>query len=489
MSVARAGKGFRVVVIGAGMSGILAGKRLQEEGVEDFVIYEKGDRLGGTWRDNRYPGLACDVPSHVYSYSFEPNPFWSRKFSPGGEILTYLEHVADKYGVTPFIRLETEIVSCTYDGAKWRLETADGQKDEADAVICATGVLHHPFTPEFEGLESFEGRVCHSARWPDDLSLEGKRVGIIGTGSTAVQMVTALTDVASELALFQRTPQWIYPQPNPTYSENDQARFADEPELLRYIRGRLNEGFSQNFSNAVVDAASERMHAIEDICREHLEQSVTDPELLAKLTPDYRAACKRLVMADGYYEALQKPNATLVTAGIDRIEANGVRDADGVLHELDVLVLATGFQVQAFMRPMNVVGRDGVKLNDVWKDAVQAYRSVSIAGFPNFFMIIGPQSPVGNFSLIEIAELQMDYVLQLMAKLRSGDCREICATEAATKRFNDAVVAAMDGTIWVTGCRSWYLDDRGVPATWPWTIDRFQQEMAKPDLADFERIA
>lgn len=481
-------KRLRVVVIGAGMSGILCGIRLRKEGIDDFTIYEKSDRPGGTWRDNTYPGLSCDVPSHVYCYSFERNPEWSHLFSPGAEIYSYFEKLVKKYGVDRDIRYGEEVTRCEFESGRWQIETKSGTRDSADIVIASTGVLHHPHIPDFEGLDRFEGESFHSSRWNHDVPLEGSRLGVVGTGSTAVQIVGAVIDRVQKLSLFQRTAQWIFPQVNPAYSEEEKQSFRDDPNLTKQLYQAMSQAFEDTFSNAVIDADSEGIKNIEDTCRGNLEQNVRDPELRRRLTPDYRAACKRLVLSENFYDAIQKPNAELVTEGIDKIEPRGLRTSDGRLHELDILVLATGFRTSDFMRPMTVVGRNGIRLNDVWAKATPAYHSVSIPNFPNYFMLIGPNSPIGNFSLTEIAELQFDYVMQLIDSIRSGECREISATQEATTRFNEDIAEASKNTIWMTGCRSWYLDANGVPASWPWTLKRFRQEMRAPNFADYERI-
>lgn len=476
----------RFAIIGAGMSGILAAIQLREAGYDDFAIYEKADRLGGTWRENTYPGVACDVPSHLYCYSFATNPEWSHRFSPGAEIQAYFEDVARRYGVDREIRFGIEIVRCAFEDGRWRIETADGRRDHADYVIAATGVLHHPSLPDIEGLDRFAGACFHSARWDHAVPLDGARVGVIGTGSTAVQITSALIDRVARLSLFQRTAQWIMPMENPAYTAQEQAAFREQPEQITALRDGLSQMFADNFSNAVVDAGSPQMQLIEQACRANLESSVADPVLREKLRPSYRAACKRLIVSEDFYQAIQKPNAELVTDGIERVEAAGVRTRDGRLHELDVLVLATGFRADRFLRPMQVVGRGGVSLDDVWAKRPSAYLSVSIPEFPNLFMLNGPNGPVGNFSLIEVAELQLAYVLQLVAEADRAGFREICASHAASERFDDERVAAARNTVWSTGCRSWYLDDRGIPAAWPWTFDRFREAMASPVLADFQ---
>jgi cation diffusion facilitator CzcD-associated flavoprotein CzcO len=481
-------RSLRFAIIGAGMSGIMSAIELREAGFSDIVMYEKALRVGGTWRENTYPGIGCDVPSHLYSYSFEPNPEWSHRFSPGAEIQAYFEGVARKYHVDGLARFGDEVTRCEFTGGRWQIETASGQRDSADVVIAATGVLHHPKLPDIEGLDSFEGALFHSARWDHDVPLDGRRVGIIGTGSSAVQITSAIADRVQKLSLFQRTAQWIMPQDNPAYTEEEKAAFRQDPALIHQLRSDVSRLFAEGFSNAVVNADSPQMQTIEALCRINLEESVADAELREKLRPDYRAACKRLVISPDFYQAIQKPSAELVTEGIERIEARGVRTRDGRLHELDVLVLATGFAVDRFMRPIQVIGRDGQCLDDAWADRPVAYLSISIPGFPNLFMLNGPNGPVGNFSLIEVAELQLAYILQLVDLLRRGRCREIGPSQQATDAFDAARVEAAKKTVWATGCRSWYLDDRGIPAAWPWTFDRFREEMARPKLEDHELV-
>jgi cation diffusion facilitator CzcD-associated flavoprotein CzcO len=477
---------MRFGIIGAGMAGILSAIKLTEAGFTEVAIYEKGDRVGGTWRENTYPGVACDVPSHLYSYSFDLNPEWSHLFAPGEEIQKYFQRVADERDLDRLIRFGDEVVRCEFADGRWELETASGFTDTVDVVIAATGVLHHPSYPEIAGLDDFEGDTFHTARWDHDVALDGKRVGVIGTGSTAVQIVSALAGRVAHLDLFQRTAQWIFPMHNPPYSEQDKTGFREHPDTLEAAYRGLSQAFTEGFANAVVDADSPQMQAIADACLANLEENVADPELQDRLCPDYRAACKRLVVSPNFYDAIQHPDSELVTEPIERIEAEGIRTADGELHELDVLVLATGFKVDSFMRPMSVVGRGGTTLDDAWADRPLAYFSISIPEFPNLFMLNGPNGPVGNFSLIEVAELQFDYIMQLIEHLRSGEASEICATREATVHLEAERVEAAKSTVWVTGCRSWYLDDRGIPAAWPWRFDRFRDEMAAPKMEAYE---
>lgn len=478
-------RSLRFAVIGAGMSGILSAVKLREAGFTDFTVYEKADRVGGTWRENTYPGLSCDVPSHLYSYSFALSPEWSRHFSPGPEILAYFEGVADDHDVIRNVRFGDGVTRCTFVDGRWHLETAAGHRDEVDVVIAATGVLHHPRYPDIEGIDTFDGPCFHSSRWDHGAAIEGTRLGVIGTGSTAIQIVSAVTDRVARLSLFQRTAQWVMPQENRAYTDEERAAMRASPDDLASRHQGLSDMFDL-FANAVVDTESPEIRFIEQACLDNLEHSVHDPVLRERLRPDYRAACKRLIISPDFYAAIQQPNADLVTDAIECVEPGGVRTADGNLHELDVLVLATGFRADAFMRPMEIVGRHGTTLDQAWSPRPEAYLSISIPDFPNFFMLNGPNGPVGNFSLIEVSELQFAYIMELVGHIRSGGCREISATRGALAKFEQSREEAAKNTVWVTGCRSWYLDERGIPTGWPWSFIRFREEMAAPDLAAYE---
>ncbi len=478
-------RAVRAAVIGGGMAGILSAIKLRERGI-DFTLFEKADRVGGTWRENTYPGIACDVSAHWYTYSFARNPEWDRLMAPGAEIQKYFERVAREHGVLEQARFGQEVVRLDYIDGQWDLTTATGHRDHFDIVIIATGFLHHPNIPAFQGLDSFEGAVFHSARWDHDVPIDGRRIGVIGTGSTATQLTTALVPRASQFLLFQRTAQWVMHRPNPAYSEEEKALFRADPAALEALVAQLRERTINGYATAVLDVDSPEYALIEQLCRENLE-TVRDPELRRRLTPDYRAACKRLVMSDGFYEAIQQPNAKLVTDPILRIEPEGVRTADGTLHPLDLLVLATGFRVDRFIRPTKVIGRGGVDLDDAWEESPTAYVSMTVPNFPNMFLVNGPNSPFGNFSAFETAEHQIDYILQLIEGLRRGDYREISPTHEALQRFEDERRAAGRKTVWVTGCDSWYLDKKGVPASWTFSFDRFVEETAAPRMQDFDK--
>ena len=483
-------RSLRFAVLGAGMSGILAAIRLRKAGHTDITIFEKAGQLGGTWRENTYPGVACDVPAHLYTYSFEPNPGWSRLLAPGDEIQKYFEHVAKKYDVLPLIRFGEEVTSCIYqEDGRWHLQTARGTHAAADVVIAATGILHHPRMPEIPGLDTFEGAVFHSARWDHGVALDGRRVGVIGTGSTATQITSALSRRVAKFSLFQRTAQWIFPMENAAYSEAQRQQFGSNPESIETLREELNQMMVSVIADAVIDADSPAVQHLANACLQNLEQNVRDPVLKEKLRPTYRAGCKRLIISPDFYDAIQRPTSELVTEAIVRIEPTGVRTKDGRLHELDVLIAATGFIADRFVRPAVVRGRGGIDLDTAWSAKPVAYLSVAVPGFPNLFLLNGPNGPVGNFSLIQVSEFQLDYILQLLEHLREGDLREIGVKADVAEAFERKRVEAARGSIWATGCNSWYLDDQGVPASWPWTFAHFAETMAKPRMEAFEDAA
>ncbi|MBV1878434.1 MAG: NAD(P)/FAD-dependent oxidoreductase [Pseudomonadales bacterium] len=477
---------LRFAIIGGGMAGILSAIKLNNAGYSNYTIYEKADSLGGTWRENTYPGIACDVPSHFYCYDFEPNPDWSYACSPGPEILDYFNNVAKKYGVLEKTRFGSEVSKLEFIDNRWQLETKDGAKDTIDIVISASGVLHHPSFPDIDGLDTFAGTLFHTAEWDHSVPLAGKRIGIIGTGSSAIQIVGALADKAGKLVQFQRTAQWIMPRENPAYTDAEKDNFRANPDAMQAIRSEQAEMSEGGFSAAVVGENPAALAAIEALTLSNLEDNVKDPILREKLRPDYTAACKRLIMSPNYYDAIQHPNAQLVTEDITAIEPTGVRTADGELHEFDILVIATGFKVDQFMRPIEVIGQNGITLEQAWVDRPSAYLSVSVPGFPNLALLNGPNGPVGNFSLIDVADIQLDYFLQLVESVRDGQCAAFSAKAAAAESAETERVEATKNTVWVSGCKSWYLDDRGVPAVWPWSMGKFRDVMTKPDMDDYD---
>jgi cation diffusion facilitator CzcD-associated flavoprotein CzcO len=472
----------RVAIIGAGMSGLCMAAQLKAAGVEEFTIYEQATTLGGTWRDNRYPGLTCDVPSRFYQFRFAPNPNWTQWFSTGAEIRQYFDDVADRLGIRTHIEFSTEVTSARFEEDHWRLGLAGGRETTVDFVVSACGVLRVPRYPAIDGLESFAGAVFHSARWDHDVPLAGRRVAVIGTGSTGAQLVGALAGVAAEVKLFQRTAQWIMPMPNPSTSRLIRAlhrRFpALEPLSYDALRGTI-----EVIAPALVSPGWRRS-MLQTMCRQHL-RTVRDPQLREALTPDYEPMCKRLIFSSRFYPAIQRDDVSLVTEKIDHVEPGGIVTTDGHLHPVDVIACATGFDAHAYMRPMNVIGRDGINLEAAWQTGPRAYRTVAMPAFPNFFMLLGPHSPIGNYSVTEIADTQARYIINWIDRWRSNHFTTAEPTQAATDHFNAQLRAALPGTVWATGCSSWYLDQNGLPELWAWAPQRHREMLAAPRLADF----
>jgi cation diffusion facilitator CzcD-associated flavoprotein CzcO len=471
-----------VAIVGAGVSGICLGVQLLQAGIDSFTIFEEADRPGGTWRDNTYPGLYCDVPSRYYSFSFAPHPGWSRVFAPGNEIQAYLEWVVDRFHLDPHIRYGTGVTRATWQDPVWEVELADGTVHTFDVVVSATGVLRDPNIPDIPGLDGFAGDWFHSARWNHDVPLEGRRIGVIGTGSTGVQITTALAGVAGRLDLYMRRPHWVLTVPNLPYTKLGHTLHDRVPALGRVAHRGWQKVFEGSFSHAATRPGLRRklVHRAVRACLD----TVKDPDLRAKLTPSDDPLCKRLIISGGFYREVQRPNVDVVTDHIDRIVPDGIVTADGVLHELDVLVLATGFHAQRFMRPMALTGRDGIDIDEAWAKGPRAYLTVALPGFPNFFMLQGPHSPTGNQSLIETAEAQSHFIRQAIEVIRDRQV-SLAPTAAATDRFNDAMAREMPKTAWTSGCDSWYLDDSGLPTLWPFLAPQHRTALSRVRLDDF----
>lgn len=477
----------RILIVGAGMSGMLMAIKLTEAGLDNYRIYDKAHEIGGTWRENTYPGAACDIAAHYYTYQNVPNPEWSSRLPQGPEIQQYLLAVVEKHRLRRRITFNKEVASARHDGERWTVSFKDGATEQADFVVACCGLLHHPRYPSIPGLEDFAGAKFHSARWDHSVPLEGKRVGVLGTGSTGAQIISSLAQRGIELKVFQRTPQWIFPLPDRRYGKLDKAVVRAFPGIAKLVHHGYRVAFENLFASAVLKPNWQRS-LMSWLCRKNLE-TVKDPDLRAKLTPDYKPLCKRLVMSTEFYPAIQRPNVRLITDDIDHIEAKGVVTKDGVLHEVDVLALATGFDAHAYFRPLELYNAQGQSLNDVWANGPYALRTVAVPGFPNFFFTLGPQSPIGNFSAISISETQIHYILRCIELVRQGKVRTMRPRADATEKFNAFVRAAMPETIWVTGCQNWYMSKNGVPSAWPYSGARFRKELREPDLAEFEVTA
>jgi len=476
----------KIVIIGAGMSGMLAAIRLQQAGITNFEILEKADAAGGTWRDNTYPGLACDVPGYLYTYSFEPNPECSHRYAHGDEIQAYFLRVFEKYGLRRYVRFKQEVDAAVYDQGQWLITTKAGEQIQADILISAVGVLHQPNYPDIPGMDSFQGALFHSARWDHSVPVAGKRVAVIGTGSTAVQIVCGLVNQVADLKLFQRTAQWILPAFDTRYSEWPKFIMRRLPFTAQWLHQRYDDLYHGILGGGFGKERVLFINAFRMIAERHLK-SVKDKELRRRLTPDFPFGCKRFILSDGFYEAMQQPRTELVTAGIERIESTGIRTRDGTLHEVDVIVLATGFKAQNYVRPIQLVGENGLTLEQYWADGLKAYKTMALPGFPNFFMLQGPHSPIGNFSLIKIAEMQCDYLLQLVQKIVAGETRTLAPKVSATDQYNAELHNHAQNTIWMgNGCQSWYIDAKGRLTIWPLSISKFQELMQRPRWDDFE---
>lgn len=472
-------------IIGAGMSGLGMAAMLRRRGYEHFVVYEKANEVGGTWRDNTYPGLSCDVPSRFYSYSFAPNPEWSKNFASGEEIENYFKWFAAEYDLHCHIRFDTEVSKAEWDGSRYLIETTGGDTDVVDVLVSATGVLRVPNMPDIAGLDTFKGASFHSARWDHSVPLRGKRVGVIGTGATGAQIVSALGGVAEPLYVFQRTPQWILPLPQLPYSPISRAVLRRVPGLNRLSYRAYQKIMETLIGRAAVEPGWQRT-LVSGLARANLRYLVRDDKLREQLTPPDQPMCKRLIMSAEFYPAVQRDDVEVVTDPITRVEPDGVRTKDGALRELDVLVLATGFDSHAYLRPMRLIGENGRTLDEAWADGPKAYRTVAVPGFPNFFTLIGPHSPIGNHSLIAIAEAQADYILRWLDDISAGRAHHVVPRADATERFNRRMREAMPNTVWTTGCQSWYLGPDGQPELWPWTPAEHRQMLGEPVREDFE---
>ena len=410
-----------ILIVGAGFAGIGMAIRLKQAGIHDFTVLERADRLGGTWRDNTYPGAACDVPSHLYSYSFEPNPSWSRRFAPQGEILAYLEHCADKYGVRRHIRFGTSVTGASFDehSGLWTVQINDSDALTARVLVSGSGHrLSRPMYPNIVGRDEFRGKTMHSARWDHDYPIEGKRVAVIGTGCSAIQIVPSIAPTVGRLHIFQRTASWLLPKPDRGIPPRVQVVFRRRPLVQKIARSVIYwvlEAFAVGY------VLCPRLNAIrERRALRYLERSIRDPALRAKLVPKFRLGCKRILISNDYYAALQRENVELVTDGIAEIREHSIVTSDGTEHPVDAIVYATGFETVEAKPPFAIRGRGGHDLRDASRDGIEAYLGTSIAGFPNLFLLVGPNLVLGHSSMIFMMESQFAYVLDALRTLRTG---------------------------------------------------------------------
>ena len=469
----------RVAIVGTGFSGLGMAIQLKRRGEDDFVVLERASDVGGTWRDNTYPGAACDIRSDLYSFSFAPKPDWSRRYGSQTEILDYLRDTAREFGVLPQIAFDTELERADWDDslARWNLITSR-ETFTADVLIAGHGPLIEPVWPKIPGLETFAGARFHSARWKHDVPLKGKRIAVIGTGASSIQLVPELSKVAGELAVFQRTPAWIIPRGDGPTSQRRRTLFRRFPVLQRVSRRwifRMAEVRFLGFRSALV------ARAFQVFATQFRNSQVRDPELRRKLAPDYRVGCKRILISSNFYPALSKPNVELVTEPIVRIDGSALVTADGSRREFDVLVCGTGFDATHPPIARVIHGRSGETLAEAWRSRMSALRGTAIAGFPNLFLLVGPNTNLGHNSMIYVIEAQLDYVLGALKLLAESGARSIEARPEAQDAYNRRLQHDFENSVWTTGgCTSFYLDETGRNTTlWPHRASAFRKSVGQ----------
>jgi cation diffusion facilitator CzcD-associated flavoprotein CzcO len=474
-----------VAVVGSGFSGLGMAIRLKQEGIEDFVVLERAADVGGTWYANTYPGCACDVPSHLYSYSFAPNPDWSRTYSGQPEIEAYLKRCCERFGIEPHLRLGHEVTSASWseDEGRWHVETPRGTF-RARVLVAGPGPLTEPRIPDLPGLETFEGASFHSARWDHGHDLTGERVVSVGTGASAIQIVPAIQPRVERLHVIQRTPPWVMPHTNRGVTRLERRLYRALPALQRLVRGGVYAGRETFVLGFVKDPRL--MRVAERIARAHMRKHIDDPELLEKVTPDYTIGCKRILPSNRWYRALAQPNVELVTEGIAEVRPRSVVTGDGVERAADTIVFSTGFHVADVPVGERIRGADGRTLAETWGGSPRAYLGTAVAGFPNLFMLLGPNTGLGHSSMVYMIESQIAYVMGALRAMADHGAERLEVRAEAQAAYNERIDRQMRGTVWSSGCASWYLDESGRNATlWPdWTW-RFRRRTARFDPAAY----
>jgi cation diffusion facilitator CzcD-associated flavoprotein CzcO len=481
-------KTLSVLIIGAGMSGICMGIKLQERGINDFLIVEKSPDVGGTWYDNSYPGACCDVPSVLYSYSFEPNPNWSRKFSPQDEIQAYFSHCVDKYGLGGRIRLGTVIEGARYDEAEgiWTVQLEGGETLQTKCLISGLGQLNKPNIPEFAGVESFVGDAFHSARWRHDIDLNGKRVAVIGSAASALQFIPRVAEQVEQLTVYQRSANYIIARDDREYSAAEKARFRRYPLLQKLYRMMIYLR-SEALLYPLMRAKSRLRSFFENGALKYMKEHISDPQLQRKFTPDFPAGCKRVLVSDDFFQAFTRPNVELLTSPITSISSRGVVSEDGIDRDVDVIIYGTGFKATEFLSGLDIYGRDGNSLKDAWAAGAEAYRGVSVSGFPNFFMLYGPNTNLGSNSIIFMVERQVNYIVRCVDKILSHKLNSLDVNHTAMRAYNDWMQGELGKTVWVASCHSWYKNEAGkVVNNWPHSTLAYWWHMRSPDFSDFD---
>jgi cation diffusion facilitator CzcD-associated flavoprotein CzcO len=474
-----------VLVVGAGLSGICAAVGLRKAGIEDFVVIDRADEIGGTWRDNTYPGCACDVPSALYSFSFEPKPDWGRFFAEQPEIRSYAHTVAERHGVLAHLRLGVELLDAAWDedGQVWLVRTSAGEF-EARALIAATGPWHEPVVPDLPGLESFEGVAFHSSRWDHDIDLAGRRVAVVGTGASAVQFVPEIQRHVEKLHVFQRTPHWVLPKVDGPVAPALKRLFRRLPTVQRAMREALYYGF-ELLGRVMVRPRA--MRHVQRVAERHLRDQVEDPGLRRSLTPSYTLGCKRLLFSNSYLRSLTAPNVEVVPAAVTEVRPRSVIGGDGVEREVDTIVFGTGFRLLDMPIAGLVRGRDGRTLGDVWQGSPRGYLGTVVAGFPNLFVLLGPNLGNGHTSATVLMEAQAGYVVDGLRAMASGDLGSVDVRQDVQHRFNERVDERLAGSVWnAGGCASYYIDPNGRNSfMYPWSTIHLRRRLRRFDVNDY----
>lgn len=474
-----------VLIIGTGFSGLGMAIRLKEAGNRSFLILEKALEIGGTWRENTYPGCACDVPSHLYSFSWERNPLWSRMYSTQPEILAYLKRCVEKYGLAPHIRFGAEMQEAVFDEANdlWAVRTADGKSFTTRILVSAIGALSRPAYPKLAGLRRFKGETFHSAEWNHACDLAGKRVAVIGTGASAIQFVPQIAPKIAQLNLFQRTPAWVLPKPDRPIGAIEQTLYRHVPAAMGLLRNFLywrQELLGLGFIHPKLMAKAKKMALA------HLAHQIPDPVLREKLTPRYTIGCKRVLLSNDYFPALARPNVQVVTEGIAEVRERSIVDQEGVEYPVDAIIYGTGFRVTDPLTRVRFVGRGGVDLNGAWRAGAEAYLGIMSAGFPNLFMLLGPNTGLGHNSVVFMAEQQIAYVMRCLQLLRERNKTSIDVRVEVQRQFNQELQRRLQTTVWATGCKSWYQDKRGKNVVlWPGFTFQYWSRMRKVNQAHY----
>ena len=479
----------RIAVIGAGHSGLCMGMQLKRAGIDDFVILEKGDTLGGTWRDNTYPGASCDAPSYLYSFSFNQKGDWSRRFAWQPELLAYAVECAVRSGLLPHMRFKAEVVAARFDENRslWRVELAGGEVVEAQFLVTGVGQLHRPATPAIAGVAGFKGSQFHSARWDHGVDLAGKRIAVIGNAASAVQFVPQIAPLAAELTIFQRSANWLLPRKDRLYTPGEQRR----RNRWRWL-ARLHHKAQWFFIGELqLTPLMKQVRIVQWLATYkslgHLRRQVRDPALRAKLVPDYPIGAKRVLFNDDYYPTLGRDNVRLVTRSIERIEPDGVRTCDGELVPVDVIVLATGFHATDFLAPMAITGAGGRELHEEWRDGAHAYLGVTVSGFPNLFMLYGPNTNLGHNSILVMIEVQVSYILDAIRQMDARGLRRIDVRREVMDEYNRGLQRDLAKTVWSADKQSWYkLADGTITNNWPHGTIRYQRLLRRADLEAYD---